>query len=94
MGSDNRPALQRRLRGRGRPRHNVERASSPVRFPKTAWKLAKLQTGAPVEYLLKQLWFCQKRQNPVHQAPALPPIDNAMVEAERQFRLEARPKLA
>ena len=30
-------------RGRGRPRHNVGRASSPVRFAKTAWKLAKLQ---------------------------------------------------
>jgi hypothetical protein len=36
-------------RGRGRPRHNVRRASSPVRWPKAAWKLAKLQreTQAP-----------------------------------------------
>src|SRR6516225_5934434 len=25
-------------RGRGRPRHNVERASPPVRLSKTAWK--------------------------------------------------------
>src|SRR6516164_8173130 len=33
-------------RGRGRPRHNVGRATSPVRLPKTAWKLAKLQGGA------------------------------------------------
>src|ERR1700752_1105627 len=29
-------------RGRGRLRHNVGRASSPVRLPKTALKLAKL----------------------------------------------------
>src|SRR6516225_2749385 len=29
--------------GRGRPRHNVGRASPPDRLPKTAWKLAKLQ---------------------------------------------------
>jgi hypothetical protein len=47
-------------RGRGRPRHNVGRASSPVRFPnvglasspirfpKTAWKLATEQ-GYPEE---------------------------------------------
>jgi hypothetical protein len=27
-------------RGRGRPRHNVGRASPPVRLPKTDWKLA------------------------------------------------------
>jgi len=33
-------------RGRGRPRHIVGRASSPVRLPKTAWKLAKLQRPA------------------------------------------------
>src|SRR6516164_9554677 len=32
-------------RGRGRPRHNVGRATSPVRLPKTTWKLAKLQSG-------------------------------------------------
>ena len=30
-------------RGRGRPRHNVGRASSPVRLPKTGWKMSKLQ---------------------------------------------------
>ena len=30
-------------RGRGRPRHNVGRASPPLRLPKTDWKLAKLQ---------------------------------------------------
>src|SRR6516165_6602143 len=35
----------RKLRGRGRPRHNVGRASSPIRLPKTAWKLAKLRTS-------------------------------------------------
>jgi hypothetical protein len=33
-------------RGRGRPRHNVGRASSPVRLPKTVGKLAKLQGPA------------------------------------------------
>ena len=30
--------MRRPLRGRGRPRHNVGRASSPVRLPKTACK--------------------------------------------------------
>src|SRR6516225_2903438 len=34
-------------RGRGRPRHNVGRASPPVRLPKTAWK--NVQTGATAE---------------------------------------------
>jgi hypothetical protein len=30
------------VRGRGRPRHNVVRASSSVRLPETAWELAEL----------------------------------------------------
>jgi len=37
---------QRPKRGRGGPRHNVGRASSPVRLPKTAWKLAKPQSAS------------------------------------------------
>ena len=45
MWNRSKPALKRRYRGRGRPRHNVGRASSPVRSPKTAWKLAKRRTG-------------------------------------------------
>ena len=35
-------------RWRGRPRLNVGRASPPVRLPKTAWKLGKLQGEALV----------------------------------------------
>jgi DAK2 domain len=54
-----------RERGRGRPRHNVGRASSPVRLPKTAWKLAKLQENAPVcgafSLYLLSLWLRLKR---------------------------------
>src|SRR5262249_19248802 len=38
-GENRRSGLcQSGLRGRGRPRHNVGRASPPVRLPKTAWK--------------------------------------------------------
>src|SRR5262249_42560746 len=31
-------------RGRGRPRHNVGRASPPVRLLETAWKMSELQS--------------------------------------------------
>jgi len=44
-----------------------------------------MSPGAP----LKQLWFCQKRKNLADQSPRLPPIDNAMIETERQFGLQA-----
>ena len=32
-------------RGRGRPRHNVGRASPPVGLPKTAWKIGQTPVG-------------------------------------------------
>jgi hypothetical protein len=65
-------------------RGQSEDASPTHRNPLGRGHLAVFPSGQ-----LKQLWFCQKRKNLADQSPGLPPIDNAMIETERQFGLQA-----
>jgi hypothetical protein len=72
------------VRGRGRPRHNVVRASSPVRLPKTVWELAELHPAvSTLGYLPHQATRPERAQegntpgHRVHRNKVMPlPIPN------------------
>jgi hypothetical protein len=68
------------VRGRGRPRHNVGRASSPVRFPKAARKLAKLQgklLATPSDSLREESRKPKRPRQEIDLSPFLRPCSQA-----------------